>query len=88
MTMIASYHSGDVMSQIVTVLGKITVAACLATGAIACGSNVCEQAADVCGGSNENISADECTGGTKVLSECIVDADSCSTEALVSCLGA
>lgn len=60
-------------------------AAMFATG---CG-NVCDDAADICGGGDSADGAEaECEGAVEEFAQCIVDADSCSAETVAECAGA
>lgn len=58
--------------------------ACAAIFASGCG-NVCDDAADICGGESSDGDG-ECEGATEELAQCIVDADSCSAETVTECL--
>lgn len=53
----------------------------------ACGGDVCEDAAEVCGGGSEGEGEGEaeCTGDIECFAQCIVDADDCSAETAGTC---
>ena len=53
--------------------------------AVGCGGNVCEDAAEICGSADGEDGSGECTGSAETLSQCIVDADSCTAETLIDC---
>ena len=54
--------------------------------AVGCGGNVCDDAAEICGTADGDGGEEvECSGATETLAQCIVDADSCTGQALVDC---
>jgi hypothetical protein len=52
------------------------------------GANVCERAAEICGGGSSEGAEVECSGSTECAATCIVDANSCDTtnEQLLECI--
>jgi hypothetical protein len=64
---------------VLTAMGILAL--CFAAG---CG-DVCDDAADVCGGERGE---GECSGAVEELAQCIVDADKCDAETLAKCSGA
>ena len=54
--------------------------------ATGCGK-VCDDAADICGGGDaEGGEEVECEGAAECAAQCIVDEDSCTSEAVVECI--
>lgn len=53
------------------------------------GANLCERAAEICGGGSSGEGAEvECSGATQCAATCIVDANSCDTsdQGLIDCI--